>query len=304
MLLSIDEIRLNFNEDNLLLLNFLLAFLMFGIALNLKTEDFKLLMKYPRKTLAGVLSQWVVLPFLSFLLVAILKPAPSVALGIILLGCCPGGNMSNYLSNLAKANVALSVTLTACSTVLCIVLTPLNFAFYGNLYPPTRELLEKIQINPWEMFITVFIILTIPLVIGMFVSNKFPALTKKILKPVQVISLLIFIAFIVFALLANFSIFMQVIGGIFLLVLLHNAICMFAGYGIATVFRMDFQDKKCLAIETGIHNAALGLILIFTFFGGLGGMAIVAGWWGIWDLIAGGLVATYWSRLHKKTKRI
>lgn len=304
MLLSIDEIRLNFNEDNLLLLNFLLAFLMFGIALNLKTEDFKLLIKYPRKTLAGVLSQWVVLPLLSFLLVVILKPAPSVALGIILLGCCPGGNMSNYLSNLAKANVALSVTLTACSTVLCIVLTPLNFAFYGNLYPPTRELLEKIQINPWEMFITVFIILTIPLVIGMFVSNKFPALTKKILKPVQVISLLIFIAFIVFALLANFSIFMQVIGGIFLLVLLHNAICMCAGYGIATVFRMDFQDKKCLAIETGIHNAALGLILIFTFFEGLGGMAIVAGWWGIWDLIAGGLIATYWSRLHKKTQQL
>jgi BASS family bile acid:Na+ symporter len=293
---NIDEIRLNFNDDNLLLLNFLLAFLMFGIALNLKVEDFKMLLKYPRKTIAGILSQWVVLPLLSFLLVVLVKPAPSVALGIILLGCCPGGNMSNYLSNLSKANVALSVTLTACSTVLCIILTPLNFAFYGNMYPPTKALLEKIEINPWEMFITVFIILTIPLIFGMFISNTFPNLTKKILKPVQVISLLIFIAFIVFALLANFNIFMQVIGGIFLLVLVHNAICMFAGYSIATLFRMDFKDKKCLAIETGIHNAALGLILIFTFFEGLGGMAIVAGWWGIWDLIAGGLIASYWSR--------
>lgn len=293
---TIDEIKLNFNSDSLLLLNFLLAFLMFGIALNLKTEDFIRLIKEPRKAIVGILSQWIVLPILSYLLVLITKPAPSIALGIILLGCCPGGNMSNYLSNLAKANVALSVTLTACSTVLCIILTPLNFALYGNLYQPSRELLQEISINPFEMFITVFIILTIPLILGMFVSFKFPSVTKKIIKPVQIISLLIFIAFIVFAFLKNYEIFIQVAGAIFLLVLIHNAICMISGYSMAALFKLDFKDKKCLAIETGIHNAALGLILIFSFFQGLGGMAVVAGWWGIWDLIAGGVVAFYWNK--------
>lgn len=300
----IDAIRLNFNPDSLILLNFLLAFLMFGIALNLRMDDFRRLMLYPRKALAGVLSQWIVLPFITYLFLLVFNPPASLALGIILLAACPGGNMSNFLSSLAKGNVALSVTLTALSTVLCIFMTPLNFALYGNLYAPTKLLLQEISIEPWAMFTTVFVILGVPLVIGMLFAHYFPMITKRILKPVRILSLIIFIAFIVFAFAANYDVFLQVIGIIFLLVFLHNLICMMAGYGMGVLFRMDFADKKCLAIETGIHNAALGLILIFTFFDGLGGMAIVAGWWGIWDLISGLAIAYYWNILDKRKARI
>lgn len=298
---TIDGIRLNFDDGNLVLLNLLLAFLMFGIALDLKVEHFRRLLAEPRKAIAGILAQYVALPLLTFLIVWVLKPCPSIALGIFLLGACPGGNMSNFLSSLAKGNVALSVTLTATSTLLAPIMTPFNFAFYGSLYPPTAELMREISVEPTELFTTIVVILGIPLIIGMVVNNKFPGFTQKIRKTIQVISVIIFLCFIVFAFLKNYAIFLDIIGMIFLLVLLHNGLAMLSGYGIAALFKMDFADKKCLAIETGIHNAALGLIIIFSFFEGMGGMAVVAGWWGIWDLVTGFLVATIWSRMAART---
>lgn len=297
---TIDSIRLNFNPDDLFLLNFLLAFLMFGIALDLKLEHFKRLIEQPRKAIAGILSQYFVLPLLTFLIVIIMKPCPSIALGIFLLGACPGGNMSNFLSSLAKGNVALSVTLTASSTLLAPILTPLNFAIMGSMYAPTAELMKEISVEPVELFNTIVVILGVPLILGMIVNHKFPNFTAKIRKPMQIISVLIFLCFIVFAFLKNYAIFMDIIGMIFILVLLHNGLAMLSGYGMGALFRMDFADKKCLSIETGIHNAALELIIIFTFFQGMGGMAVVAGWWGIWDLVTGFLVATIWSRMAAK----
>lgn len=297
---EIDGIRLNFNPEDLMGLNIILAFLMFGIALDLKISHFKDLFKYPVKSLVGIASQYLVLPLLTFLIVLILKPCPSIALGIFLLGSCPGGNMSNFLSSLAKGNVALSVTLTATSTLLAPIMTPLNFAFYGSRYEPTAALMEKISVEPMELFYTIVLILGIPLIIGMFVNYKFPNFTKKILKPIQVLSILIFIAFILFAFLKNADIFIDIIGVIFFLVLLHNGLAMLSGYGMGKLFKLSFEDKKCLAIETGIHNAALGLIIVFTIFDGMGGMAVVAGWWGIWDLVTGFIVATIWARMAAK----
>jgi bile acid:Na+ symporter, BASS family len=297
---SIDSLQLNFSSENMLLLNLLLAFLMFGIALDLKAEHFKRIWQHPKKSLVGIASQYLILPLLTYLIVLVLKPCPSIALGIFLLGACPGGNMSNFLSSLAKGNVALSVTLTATSTLLAPIMTPLNFAFYGSIYPPTAELMRAISVEPQELFITIIVILGIPLILGMLVNYKFPNFTKKILKPIQIISIIIFLSFIVFAFLKNYTIFMDIIGAIFLLVLLHNGLAMLAGYGMGSLFKLDFADKKCISIETGIHNAALGLIIVFTFFNGMGGMAVVAGWWGIWDLATGFTVATIWSRMAAK----
>lgn len=295
--MAIDEIQLQMGDGNLLLLNFLLAFLMFGIALNLRLSDFRQLLMFPKKALVGLFSQWILLPFLTYVLLLVMRPPPSVALGLILVAACPGGNMSNFLSSLAKANVALSVTLTAISTVICVFMTPFNFALYGNFYAPTRALLTEISIEPWEMYSTVFTILGVPLTLGMVFAHYLPRITALINKPVRIISLIIFIAFIAFALLANYSIFFQVLKLIFLLVFLHNLIALISGYGISALFRLDFADRKCIAIETGIQNAALGLILIFTFFNGLGGMAVTAGLWGVWDLISGLAIAYFWNRM-------
>lgn len=215
---EIDGITLAFSQDNLFLLNLLLAFLMFGISLELKPEHFKRLLQYPKKSLVGIASQYILLPLLTYLIVIVFKPCPSIALGIFLLGACPGGNMSNFLSSLAKGNVALSVTLTATSTVLAPIMTPFNFAFYGNLYGPTRELMQTIQVEPLELFYTIVLIMGIPLAIGMLLNYKFPGFTKKIFKPIQAISVVIFLSFIVFAFLKNYDIFLDIIDIIFILV--------------------------------------------------------------------------------------
>lgn len=297
---GIDAIKLNFDEDKLFLLNLILAFLMFGISLSLKIADFKRLFETPRKAIAGVISQYFALPLATYLIVIILKPCPSIAMGIFLLGACPGGNMSNFLSHLAKGNVALSVTLSVFQTVLAPISTPLIFTVCANSYAPTRELMQSINIDTLKLVKEIFIILGIPLVLGFVISNKFPVFTSRILKPVHVLSLTLFIGFLLFSLLNNYDNFISIIGVIFFIVFLHNALAMGSGYLMGMIFRLDFKDKKCLAIETGIINAALGLAIIFTFFQGMGGMAVVAGWWGLWDLIAGGLLAGYWNRLDKR----
>lgn len=296
----IDTIKLNFSPDKLILLNLLLAFLMFGISLSLKTADFKRIIDSPRKAIAGCISQYLVLPLVTYLLVIVVNPCPSIALGIFLLGSCPGGNMSNFLSSLAKGNVALSVTLSVFQTVLAPLMTPITFALCAGNYGPTQELMRDINVNTSLLIQEILIILGIPLLIGFFVSNRLPKITEKIIKPVQIISLTLFIGFLIFSFVSNYSIFIQIIGSIFFLVLFHNGLAMLGGYATATLFRLDFKDKKCLAIETGIINAALGLGIIFSFFGGLGGMAVVAGWWGLWDLIAGFTIATIWARMDAK----
>ena len=301
---NIDSLRLNFDPDKLFMLNILLAFLMFGISLNLKVTDFKRILEMPRKAIAGILSQYVLLPIITYMLVIIMHPCPSIALGMFLLGACPGGNMANFLSHLAKGNVALSVTLTASSTILAPLMTPLSFAVCAETYGPTAELMRSISIDIIELVKEIILILGIPLVAGMLTNYFFPSLTKKILKPVQIVSIVLFLGFLVFTFFNNYHIFLEIIGTIFLLVLLHNGLAMLGGYSMAALFRLDFKDRKCLTIETGIHNAALGLIIIFTFFGGLGGMAVVAGWWGIWDLVSGFTIATIWSRLARKEKAV
>ncbi|MEP2348896.1 MAG: bile acid:sodium symporter, partial [Algoriphagus sp.] len=144
---ELDSIQLNFSSSDLLLLNLALALIMYGVALDLRFEDFKYLAKNPKGFFLGVFSQFLLLPFLTWCLVLIMKPPPSVALGMFLVAACPGGNVSNFLTSLAKGNTALSVSLTGFSSIISIVSTPLNFALWAGLYAPTSNLLREISLD-------------------------------------------------------------------------------------------------------------------------------------------------------------
>lgn len=304
---ALDQIRLNFSPAALHSLNIAIAIVMFGVALEIKLDHFKDLARNPKSPLIGIFSQFIVLPALTFLLVIGLKDylSPTMALGMILVAAAPGGNISNFISSLSKANLALSVSLTAFATLSAIVFTPLNFAFWGklaiNIYAKdATELVRPLEINAYQMFETVFIILGIPLLIGIFVNSKFPKLTAKILKPIKRISIVIFILVIVLAFKNNIQHFLPVIKFIFFIVLIHNAMALSAGYLLGKIFNRPIQDRRTLAIETGIQNSGLALILIFNpkIFPPemeLGGMAIIAAWWGIWHIISGFALAAYWS---------
>lgn len=293
---SIDSVVLNFSEGNLFLLNISLGFIMFGVAINLTPEDFLRVLRSPRSAIAGVLSQFILLPFLTFLLIWVIRPLPSLALGMMLVAACPGGNISNFMSSMAKGNTALSVSLTAISSFLAVVMTPINLTLWASLYEPTSLILKEVSLDFWELFRTITMLLIVPIILGMLL-RKYRSKFADALHPVMhYTSILIFTVIVLMAFSANLDLFLEYIHYVVFLVLLHNAIALTSGYQVARIFRLPDADKRSLAIETGIQNSGLGLLLIFAFFDGLGGMAIVAAWWGIWHIISGLSLAYFWSR--------
>ncbi|SFK50385.1 bile acid:sodium symporter family protein [Shimia haliotis] len=293
---GLDEVVLNFSPGSLTLLNGILAVVMFSIAIDLTPADFKRLAKGPKPVITGLVSQFLVLPVLTFLLVLLVQPRPSIALGLILVAACPGGNISNFITHRAGGNAALSVSMTAFATVGAILLTPLNIAFYGNLYAPTREILQATQIDPVSVAITVGFMLVLPLMLGITLNVLRPQLTAKLRKPLQYLSMAIFLAFIVVALASNWDYFKGFAGAVALLVVVHNALALSGGFATATLAKLSPYDRRAITIETGIQNSGLGLILIFGFFNGLGGMAVVAAFWGIWHAISGIALAAVMNR--------
>jgi len=294
--MELDNLKINFSSDNLWILNIVLAVIMFGVALDITTADFKNLFKQPKTMFVGVFSQFIALPFLTYLLVLIVQPIPSVALGLMMIGACPGGNISNFLSKLAGGNTALSVSLTAFATVLSVVMTPFNLSFYGNLYGPTQEVLSEISLDPLTLFKLVSLILGVPLLFGMLIRFYKPKIAGRIAKVLKPFSITVFILMILSALFQNWDIFLGYIHHVMALVITHNFIAIALGFVLASLFKLSRKDRKTISIETGIQNAGLGLLLIFQFFEGLGGMALLAAFWGIWDIFSGLGIAYLYSK--------
>jgi len=277
-------------------LNLCLAIIMFGIALDIRLKDFKKVFIAPKATFVGLLLQFILLPATTFLLVWVIQPSPSIALGMMLVAACPGGNISNFMTHLSKGNTALSVSLTSIGTLLAIVMTPLNLQVWASMYPPTANILHEVSLDLWDVFITIAMLIGIPLLLGMTISNKYPIIAAKISKRVKPFSIFIFAIFVIVAFLKNVGAFLEFIHLVIVIVFIHNLTALLLGYNVARLFGLSPENRKTLALETGIQNSGLGLILIFGFFQGLGGMAIVAAWWGIWHIISGLAISTYWSR--------
>jgi BASS family bile acid:Na+ symporter len=294
-MMAIDEVRIDFSQETLWILNVILALIMFGVALHIRMADFRELLRNPRPVLIGVLCQFIALPLVTFILVILLRPGPSLALGMILVAACPGGNISNFITSFARGNRALSVALTANATLLAIFLTPLNLGFWGSLYPPTRELLKEISVDPLEMVQIVTLILGLPLVAGVWLKERFPELAGKLAKFLNVLSLVFFVCLLLVVIYNNRSLIQNYLHLVLWLVLLQNALAFFTGYGVARLARLSPGDVRCITVETGIQNSGLGLVLIFTFFEGLGGMAVITAFWGIWHLISGLFLGAFWA---------
>lgn len=295
-MLPVDEIRLNFNPASLAVLNAVLAFLMFGIALDTRAEDFRRLLRMPMAFAVGIVAQFLFLPAITFGLTLLLQPGPSIALGMILVACCPPGNVSNILTHRAGGNVALSVSMTAVSNAISIVAMPLNLAFWGSLHPSAAPLLRSIALDPMQMLLHILMIIGVPFVLGIACARQFPVWTERFKKPLRILSFLTLIGFIVGAIAGNWRYFLDYVGLVLLVVALHDALAFGLGWTVARAARLSDYDSRAMSIEVGIRNAGLGLGIIFSFFDGLGGMAVVAGVWGFWDIIAGLLLAAWWAR--------
>lgn len=294
--MTIDDIRINFSEGQMTLLNYCLAFIMFGVALNMTLEDFKRVIYYPKAFVTGLFSQTILLPLFTVALIAFWQPPPSVSLGLMLISACPGGNISNFATALAKGNVALSITLTSVVTLLSIVTTPLGFALWPKILPGLQDYVQKIEVNHWLMFKAIIQLILLPLTAGMLFKQWQPRVTLRILRPIKTLSLLIFIGFIVAALAGNLKNIQDHLHHVLALVFVHNGVAYMLGYYSSRLARLPEADARAISLETGIQNSGLGLVLIFNFFPTLGGMILVAAWWGVYDLISSLVLALWWSR--------
>ena len=303
---SIDSIQVSLNAGGMNTINIILAFVMYGVALGIKPAIFVEVFKKPKSVLLGMLCQLVLLPAFTCLLAIALTGwiSPMMGLGMILVAACPGGNISNFMSSLAKANVELSVSLTAISTALAVLLTPFNFWAWGTVYLHSAAVSAEIPtlvIPLWDVFKTIFILLGIPLTLGILTSRFLPNVANALQKTLQWISLIFFIAMVILSFGSNIEAFLKCIKYIFLVVLIHNALALSIGFGVGSAFKVPFRDRRTLTIETGIQNSGLGLALmlgtsLFSGFPPHGGMLVITAWWGIWHIISGLTVATIFNR--------
>lgn len=294
--MDFDDLVLNFTPGTLLILNIVLGLIMFGIALDTAPKDFKVVARHPRPFIIAILAQLLVLPAVTFGLTLLLPVSASMALGMIVVACCPPGNISQVLTHRSGGNVALSVSMTAVGNLLYIVAMPLSIAFWGSLHPTGRELLRTVELDPWKMLLEIVLIIGLPFAVGLLIRARAPRFAQRVQPFVRWFSLLALLGFIIGALAGNWAVFLSVIGTVLIVVAVHDAVALAIGYGTAVAGGLGTRERKAMTFEVGIRNAGLGLGLIFTFFGGLGGMAVVAGWWGVWDIIAGLLVAGLWAR--------
>ncbi len=291
-----ESLHLDFSPESLHALNVAIAIIVFGVSLNIRKSHFLELVRNPKPVLTGVFSQFILLPALTFVIIWLLKPSTSIALGMILVAACPGGNVSNFFSLIAKGNPALSVSLTAIATLIAVMMTPFNFTFWSSFLPNLSGDLN-FSLSFMDMFETILVILAIPLLLGLWFANRFPRTTLKIKKPIKVFSFLVLIAIMTIAFLKNMDQFKQYIWLVFWLVLIHNFIAFLSGFLLGKITKNTLPDIKTITIETGIQNSALALIIIFNFFDGNGPMSFVAAWWGIWHIIAGGILAWGFARI-------
>ena len=293
---DLDAIRLSFSPAGVVVLQCVLAVVILGVSLELSFSDFRKLLRQPKPVFAGLLAQLVVLPLLTFGLVVVMNPHPSLALGLMLVAACPGGNMSNVLTHWAGGRTAVSMSLTALSGLISPITTPLTFQLLGGLHPATQAAMRQVSVPFSELLMTILVALVIPLTIGMTVAEKYPDLAKRLHKPLSRLGVGALVVFIILATASNFGTFTAVLGTIFVLVFLHNLLALGAGFGMATLFRVGERERRAITFENGVHNTALGLVLIFTYFQDLGGMALVAAFWGSWHFATGVPLAIYWSK--------
>ncbi|MBE6238698.1 MAG: bile acid:sodium symporter family protein [Bacteroidales bacterium] len=297
------------------LLNIVLAFVMFGVALGIKPATFVDIVKNPKSIITGIVCQLVLLPALTLLLTMIFGHwiSPMIALGMILVASCPGGNISNFITSLSRGNSELSVSLTAFNTAACVITTPLNFAFWGKMYLNFAGnhgigALPELQIPLGEIFQSIFIIMGIPLVLGILCGQYLPKVANVLKKPLQYLSIAVFIAMVVIIFTGNLDVFMACIKYIFLIVLLHNLLALGIGFGTSTLLKLPYKDRRTLTIETGIQNSGLGLILLLNpnifpdtgAWANNGGMLVITAWWGVWHIISGLTLAFTWRIRGRK----
>lgn len=268
--------------------------MIFSVALELKPADFIRVATRPLPVFAGLVAQFLLLPVATFIATLILDLPANIEAGMLLVAACPCGSLSNFVTHYSRGNTALSVSITAVANVIALIMTPSNFAWMVASNPNTAAWLKEIAVDPAMIWVNLAIILALPLTLGLLTRHFFPGFSDKVQKPLGRFAVAALFVFVIVALVRDRHLFSMGIGGLFVVVVLHNATGLAIGYVSGVLARLPLADRKALTFETGMQNSGLALAIIGTQFNADVGMVIVAGLWGTWHIVSGFSLAYFW----------
>ena len=271
--------------------NTLLGIVMFGMGMTLKLSDFKVVFTKPKAVITGILSQFIIMPLLAFLLVKIFNLDPALAVGVILVGSCPGGTSSNVMTYLAKGDVALSVGMTACTTILAPVVTPALVLLLGG---------ATINVSYVSMLMSIVQVVLVPIVLGFVINHFFEKFAQACAKVLPLVSVIAICLIIMAVVAANAAKIMTVGWLIVIVVMLHN-LCGYAlGYGVGKVLGLSRDQMRTLSIEVGMQNSGLATSLATVHFATMPLAAVPGTVFSVWHNISGAIYANILARSAKE----
>ncbi len=297
---TLDSLRIVLDPIGQVGVTLALMLVMFGVALGLRVKDFRILVAEPSLYVGGIVAQVVLLPLVTFGLIHMISPPPSIALGMIVVACCPGGSVSNLLTYLSRGDVAVSVALTATSSMLAALLTPASTLFWAKSYEPTAELLVSLDVNPLLFVGQTTLLLAIPLAAGMIVAARAPDVAERIRKRTTLAGAAVLGATIIYGIVYFYPVLWPAVGLLASVTIMHNTAAFATGAVVGFVLTKRSSIRRALTFEVGIQNSGLALIILLSQLKGVGGAAAIAAVWGVWHLIAGGLLAIAYTYFDRK----
>lgn len=270
-------------------ISILLGIIMFGMGMTLSLDDFREVIKQPKNVAIGVIGQFTIMPLLAFGLAVAFRLPPEVAAGVILVGCCPGGTSSNVMTFLAKGNVALSVAITSCTTLLAPFVTPALILLLASKWLP---------VSAGDMFWSVVKIVLIPIILGIVAKMLFHKQVEQSVKAMPLVSVIAIVAIVAAVVSGSQQKIAETGLLILLVVILHNMLGYLIGFGVARLFKLEYANRKAVSFEVGMQNSGLGAALAATHFSPLA--AVPSAIFSVWHNISGSLLATYWSKKAEK----
>ena len=264
----------------------MLGIIMFGMGMTMTVDDFKGVLHSPKAVVIGVVAQFMLMPGLAYLLCQLFQLPPAIAIGVILVGCCPGGTASNVITYMAKGNTALSVACTSVSTILAPILTPAVFYLLAS---------QWIEINAMSMLGSILQVVLFPIILGLIVRSVLKQKVETYIQVMPLISVLAIVA-IVAAIIAGSKTQILESGLLILAVVaLHNGLGYLLGFGASRLFKLPYADSKAIAIEVGMQNSGLGVALAAVHFAASPITAVPSAMFSLWHNISGPALATYWA---------
>ncbi|HEX4879516.1 MAG TPA: bile acid:sodium symporter [Limnobacter sp.] len=282
-------------------LNAIIVISMFAVSLHLRVIHFKQVMQAPKTALIGLLAQFVLLPFVTYLFTMALPVQPAVALGLILVGCVPGGNLSNVFTFLAKGNLPMSVSLTAVGFPLSAILTPINFSIYASLHPDVAPLVSSVGIDPLQFALLIVFNILLPLVLGCWVGTQCKRFYNTVAPFTSGFALVAIAVVIVLIFKDNLHVPLAVSTQYMGYAVLHHCVALLCAYALAASVSLSPADCRTISIEVGIQNAPLGILLMLTFMPMQSGAVLTIAFWGAWQILGTYLLVLYWRTTQRST---